>query len=161
MRCMLLAGSWFRQGAYISQQARTVTTRCLQAARWPLDISTFPGDHQVLRPGCKIHRLFLSSRSTQANGPGSYSSTDHGITGRLRPRYLILGMFKILYLDGLVSRPTSHSFGQSDCFNKLFGLTHGRLLAPGTYCVDTNDHRYLELFPDGHELPFDAWIWYH
>ena len=62
--------------------------------------------------------------------PGAYPSIYHGIISRLRPQSLILSMFKIMYVDGMVSQPKNHSFRQSDSFNKSFRLIHDRLLAP-------------------------------
>ena len=74
---------------------------------------------------------------------GSYPSIDHGIIGRLRPLSLVLNTFKIMYLDGWVSQPKSHSFRQSDNFNKSSRFIHDRLLAPVPYCVNRTSKRPL------------------
>ena len=130
---------------------RTVTTGCLPDASGmppgylrPLDISTSPGDHQVMRP-------------PRAAVMGSYPSIDHGIFGRLRPSSLVLNTFKIMYLDGWVSQPESHSFRQSDSINKSSRLIHDRLLAPVPYCVNSYEPGIV-LALKNHQIsnPFDT-----
>lgn len=60
---------------------------------------------------------------------GPYFQAGQGTTCRIRPGSL-MGLIKIIYLDGPFSQPKGHSFRQSDSFNKYTRSQHDRLLAP-------------------------------
>ena len=77
-----------------------VTMGCLQATHWPLDISTF----QVTTKSCGLDaRSILFFDLLDQSRPTvlwSYLLIDHGIIGRLQPRFLLI-IFKIMYFGWL------------------------------------------------------------
>ena len=98
----------------------------------------------------KDRRIRASPTSKpQARQASPFRSNHHETSGRIRPRFMVRGPIKILYLDGSFSQPKGHPFRQSDSFNKYLRSHNDRLLAPGHFCVNrkslTGTARYASI----------------